>query len=363
MKLENSTRWILIGGAVLVLAAAMVSGCGKKPEPPAESVDLSKPGDLFTQPIKTPAAEPAPTTVVAVVDGAEITWGDITQEVDRAIKAAQRRLPPERLAQMRTQLLAQAGEGLIVKNLLVNEVERQGIVVTDEEIAEARGRFTSALSTNVTLEQILAEQGVTPEEFNDELIIELRINKLIEQQMGEIPDPTEEELAAFYEEQREQMKRPESVLARHILIGVPADAPAEAKEAKKTEAENIRVQLLGGADFAQMAQERSDCPSKVRGGELPRFARGDMVKPFEEAAFSQPVGEIGPIVETTFGYHIIQVQDHADARELTLDEVRNDLIRVLKTQKRQMAVRELIERLRAKANIQRLNPPVPPPAM
>jgi hypothetical protein len=121
-------------------------------------------------------------------------------------------------------------------------------------------------------------------------------------------------------EVREKKKRPEglktidrsdqpTVHARHILVLVPAGSDESVKMQSLAEVERIRAALIAGADFEMTAKQHSACPSKERGGDLGSFRRGQMVKPFEEAAFSQKVGKIGPIVYTKFGYHIIQVLD------------------------------------------------------
>lgn len=90
-----------------------------------------------------------------------------------------------------------------------------------------------------------------------------------------------------------------------VVKRTPAKPADEA--AAKAKAEELRARLIKGEDFAKLAQENSDCPSGQRGGDLPPFSKGDMVKPFEDAAFSQKIGEIGPVVKTDFGYHIIKV--------------------------------------------------------
>ena len=100
-----------------------------------------------------------------------------------------------------------------------------------------------------------------------------------------------------------------TVHARHILVLAPEGSDGSAKRQSLAEAEGIRESLIAGADFETMAKQYSACPSKESGGDLGSFRRGQMVKPFEEAAFSQKVGEIGPVVYTQFGYHIIQVLD------------------------------------------------------
>ncbi|MGB0670841.1 MAG: peptidylprolyl isomerase [Rhodospirillales bacterium] len=94
-----------------------------------------------------------------------------------------------------------------------------------------------------------------------------------------------------------------SIRASHILITPrSAGGEAEAKEA----AAKLKAEIEGGADFANIAAEHSDCPSGRKGGDLGSFTRGQMVQPFEEAAFGLEVGELSDIVETQFGFHLIQ---------------------------------------------------------
>ena len=103
-----------------------------------------------------------------------------------------------------------------------------------------------------------------------------------------------------------QLKPANRVSARHILFAVKGNNAGTHKQ-KLAEAELIRKKLIAGADFSKMAQQHSDCPSRAKGGDLGMFRKGMMVKPFENAAFTQPVNTIGPIVTTQFGYHLILV--------------------------------------------------------
>jgi peptidyl-prolyl cis-trans isomerase C len=121
---------------------------------------------------------------------------------------------------------------------------------------------------------------------------------------------------------------------------------------KKAKAEGLRKQLLAGADFAETAKNNSDCPSKNTGGDLGTFPRGDMVKPFEEAAFTQEKNAIGPVVETDFGYHIIQVLERIAPKTMGLDEtMKTRISSYLQQQKQQENFETLLKKLKAKANI------------
>jgi parvulin-like peptidyl-prolyl isomerase len=101
----------------------------------------------------------------------------------------------------------------------------------------------------------------------------------------------------------------DSVRASHILLmykGSARSTASRSKDEAATQIQSLKSQVDGGADFASLAQQNSDCPSKAKGGDLGTFGRGQMVKAFEETAFALPVGGVSGVVETDFGYHIIK---------------------------------------------------------
>lgn len=116
----------------------------------------------------------------------------------------------------------------------------------------------------------------------------------------------DEELRRIYEEEEPGLQ----IRARHILLRVAPDASAEEREATLARAAEIQAQAAAGADFAELAREYSQDPGNAQnGGDLGFFPRGQMVPPFDEAAFALDVGEVSDIVETPFGFHIIKVEE------------------------------------------------------
>jgi parvulin-like peptidyl-prolyl isomerase len=91
-----------------------------------------------------------------------------------------------------------------------------------------------------------------------------------------------------------------------MYAGSSRSTATRTKQQAQQQIEQLKTQIDGGADFAQLAQQHSDCPSGKRGGDLGSFGRGQMVGPFEQAAFGMPVGSTSGVVETDFGYHIIR---------------------------------------------------------
>ncbi len=101
----------------------------------------------------------------------------------------------------------------------------------------------------------------------------------------------------------------DQVQASHILLmyeGSSRSSATRTKEEAQTQIEALAQRVQGGEDFAALAAEVSDCPSGARGGDLGSFGRGQMVREFEETAFALGVGETSGVVETDFGFHLIQ---------------------------------------------------------
>jgi peptidyl-prolyl cis-trans isomerase C len=235
--------------------------------------------------------------------------------------------------------------------LLKQEVEKHNITVSDEELDNALNEAKKSLPQGMTLDAMLNQSGMNMDEMREDIGLNLGINKLFESQLKVDFTPTDEELKAFFLDNKEKYDIPEKVHARHILIKVDKEADEKTKAEKKAKIEDIRKQLLEGADFAKLASENSECPSAKQGGDLGTFSRGRMVPPFEDAAFSQEVNEIGTVVETQFGYHIIQVLEHTSAEEKTFDEVKDKLAETMKNQKKQELVKGYLAELKEKATI------------
>lgn len=150
---------------------------------------------------------------------------------------------------------------------------------------------------------------------------------------------SDEELMRLY-----QMQQPGAqIRARHILLSVAPDASAEDREKILARARDLRAQAIAGADFARLAEEHSEDPGTARqGGDLGFFSRGQMVAPFDEAAFALGIGEISEVVETPFGYHIIKLEER---RGPTLGEIKDAFREQAKRTKMIQATEDYINNL------------------
>jgi peptidyl-prolyl cis-trans isomerase D len=172
---------------------------------------------------------------------------------------------------------------------------------------------------------------------------------------------TQDELQSYYNQHRDQYRVPEQAKVSHILIKTPLPGPdgkvdeKGAAEAQRR-AEDLLKQLKAGAKFEDLAKKYSEDPGSAKeGGSLGWIGKGRTVPEFEKAAFSQPIGQVGDLVKSSYGFHIIRVDARQDAHMKTLDEVKEQIEPILKQQKAQEIAQKQAEDLLQQAKTQGLD--------
>ena len=359
MKKYSAARVPVVVPAFLVAVTVSLVSCSA-PENEKKTAELK--GENQTSEIakaeasKESAADATPAAgaqddFVVQVNGEKLTTAEVDAMLDNQMAAISKQVPPDQLEQMKSEWRQQLANYFIQKTVLVQEADRQKIAVADDDVNAQLKEYEQHVPPGAKLEDVLKQQGVTLEKLRSDIGSVLKARKLIDSQVPAEAAPAEEDITNYFEMNEAEFNEPEMVRARHILVKTGAADNETVKTAKNAKINDIRNKLLAGGDFAKLAQEHSDCPSKDSGGDLGAFARGQMVKPFEDAAFGQKVNEIGPVVETQFGYHIIQTQEHIPAKTKTLEEVRPDIIKSLQEQNRQKALKDYIDGLIKKATI------------
>ena len=156
---------------------------------------------------------------------------------------------------------------------------------------------------------------------------------------------SDEELKSYYEQNQARLATQEERRASHILITSPKGAPAAERDKAKAKAQALLDAIKKApATFAEVAKANSQDPgSAVKGGDLDFFARGAMVKPFEDAAYALKKGDISGLVESDFGFHIIQLTDIKSAKQRSFEETKAELIEDAKKQQAQKKFAEVAE--------------------
>jgi foldase protein PrsA len=229
-------------------------------------------------------------------------------------------------------------ERLITNRLILQEAKKLKISVSEEDIDTEIGKVIKEnfYGAEDYFYQALEQYGITEDALRDDLKIELLLRKIVRDQIT----VTEEDTREYFIENQYLFNTPEQVEARHILVET------------RDEAEEI-IQLLDeGQDFSELAKEHSiDTVSAQQGGNLGFFQRGEMVAEFEEVAFNLAVGSRSGPVETTHGFHIIEVLNRREAHEATFDEVKEAAEEKLLEKLVYEKMEEQINRLREEADI------------
>jgi peptidyl-prolyl cis-trans isomerase D len=166
---------------------------------------------------------------------------------------------------------------------------------------------------------------------------------------GGVPQPTQQEIQQYFSAHQSEYSVPEQSRARHILIKVAQGADAKTDAAAKAKADDLLKQIQGGANFAELAAKNSDDPgSKDKGGELGFARRGMMVPEFDNAIFTQKIGDT-KIVKTQFGYHIVQVEERQTAHSQSISEVLPTIQLTLVRQKEAKAEQDYAQALTSEA--------------
>lgn len=335
----------------------MISACSdngknkKESEPSAVGTNQMQSGIPETAsssiPMVTPG-QPVPTDVAVSVDGKVLKKSDLENNIKDKMKMLKAKIPGDKQKEFRESVRKRLIEEFIMKTLLADEIAKRKIEVSDQEIKTAMNEIKAGIPQNKNVDDFLKENKISKED----IILGIKVRKLVKLQMGKNTKPTEAEISKFYNENKDKLfVAPESVHVRHILVAVDKKDNDKVKAEKKEKIENIRKQLLKGDDFAELARKNSDCPSKEMGGDLKFISRGQTVKKFEDAAFSQEKNIIGPVVETEYGYHIIQVLDRKPSRKVALDEVKDKIAAYLEQQKHTTALTSILKKLQQNAKI------------
>ena len=195
--------------------------------------------------------------------------------------------------------------------------------------------------------------GLTEADIKSEIEHNMAIRGLIDSQVVDKIEISESETKAYYDNNPSFFKKPEQVKASHILIKVAPEATDMQKAQKRIEIAKIQQKVQEGQDFATLAKEYSEGPSKENGGDLGYFPRGQMVKPFDDAVFALKPDQVSDIVETRFGYHIIKVFDIKPETIMAYADVKDRLAQHLKSQRVDQEARTYIEKLKSEAKIEK----------
>jgi peptidyl-prolyl cis-trans isomerase SurA len=293
--------------------------------------------------------------VAAVVNRDIIALSEVQQRAAPELARLVAERDPRRRTEQREQILKQALDTLIAEKLVEAEVRELGLTSSASEVDEAMAdvQRQNGITDPAQFEQLLAREGFTLKSYKEFLGKQIARGKLMQMKVAAKIKVSEEDLKAAYAQHAKDEGQDVEVHARHILVAVPENAtPEQVEEARKRAEAITKEARRPGMDFAALARARSEGPSREDGGDLGFFRRGTMVPEFDKAAFTLKQGEVSEPIRTSFGWHVLKVEERRAVGVAPYEEMRPKLELQLRQQKTEKFVDQYIQELKKKAVIE-----------
>jgi peptidyl-prolyl cis-trans isomerase C len=331
-----------------LIAIVVLAACSREPAQASSDGQAGAAPAAEAQATQKPVPAELP-DVIARVNGQDINRADF----ERALQSVESRAGAPVPGEQRDRVYRDLLDRLIGFALLTQESKARNVVVPDADVearmTQIRGQFPSEEVFN----QMLAERKLTLEQMRNDARQDMAVAKMLSDEVEAKSAVKPEQVTDFYAKNPDQFKQPERVRASHILIAFPENGDAAAKAQARQKAEQILKDVKAGKDFAALAKEHSQDPgSAANGGDLGFFQQGQMVGPFNDAAFSLPPGSTSDLVETNFGYHIIRVAEKEPGRTVPLEEVRPQVEQYLQNLNRNEQTEAFVKTLRSKGKVE-----------
>lgn len=296
---------------------------------------------------------------VAIVNSEPITAEQFDAEIDKLVSSGQ--LPPHILSQIqgqqREQLKAQIVQSMVVRRLLEQEIEKNPIEISQQQIDARVKQMEEELSmasqgrlTNI--EEMRKQMGISKEELMKSIKQSLALEALVRKTYN-YDEATEADARAYYDEHASDFQQPEQVRARHILIKVAEPDNEDAWLKAKKEIKKVHQKAAEqNADFPALAKEYSEDGSAAQGGDLGYFPRNAMVPEFEKVAFELENGAVSEPFRTQFGWHIVKRVDYRPAGPVPFEQVKKQLTTQLTGMKFQESLERFVTELQQTAKVE-----------
>jgi parvulin-like peptidyl-prolyl isomerase len=227
----------------------------------------------------------------------------------------------------------------------------RGVAADTKQVENVYDRVHAGFKDEKRFEESLADQGLDPQSYKQELRVQETVNALLAK-VGATVTVTDGEARAFFDAHPRAFDPGEKLEIRHILFKVPAGASERIKEAIRVKAGIAANRAATGADFGKLAQQQSEDPeTRARGG-LIEIRHGMMPPAFDQAAFALQPGQISGLVETPVGLSLIKLEKRIPGPPVSFDSVQEVVRAEVLREKRQAAYQSLVNSLRAKARIE-----------
>jgi len=303
-------------------------------------------------------AQPNSNTVVLTINDKPVLYWEVAVVIPQVqMEMVSRGMQPEREAVIRT-----AMRRVVDVRLLTQEARKLNLQPDSGRVDATMEQLVQQAGGRSEFDTELSKIGVSFDQLrssiSDSDLVQIYITTQIDPQVT----VTDQEVETYYSQNPEMFARPDMIRARHIMIRITQQSDQAEKDSAKARATAAHKRVLGGEDFAAVATEVSEGPNAAKGGDLGFFARDSMVPVLTDAAFSLDIGEISGVVESQFGFHILEVDEKRAASTMTFEEAKERLEQMLRENKAGEKLSKLLAGLNEAATVVEVPPPGAAPA-
>jgi parvulin-like peptidyl-prolyl isomerase len=280
-----------------------------------------------------------------IVNGEKIEDQEFEQEIARLRPSYEQAFAEKDPKEREAQLTDWSRENVIERVLLRQEARTNG---SDVPSAEVEAAFDKVKEQYEKPEELLRDFKADSDDKIKEMIeLQMKVERKINDVYAAVPEPSEDDIRAFYEENKERFKSDEQVRVAHIVkyVNWQTDEVTAMQEISQAHEE-----IKGGAAFEAVVDKYTDCADS--GGDLGYVARGQMVEEFEDVVFNLSVGQCSDPFRTRFGFHLAKVYDRRPPMVPELKDIHKQVVEEVKEQKKEQALGDYLDQLRAKAVVE-----------
>lgn len=251
-----------------------------------------------------------------------------------------------------------AVDQLIAMELLAQAAREAKITVDAAQVKASLEQEKAQMGGQQAFDAALKSAGLTEAELSKLEEQRLLIQQYIEKEVTPKTKPSAADLEKYYKDHPDEFKHEEQIKLQMILAMFPQGADHKAKAETRAKVEAAAKRLASGEDFAKVASEVSDDPSRARGGEVGWVRKGMLLPELEGPVFQLEAGGVSKILESKYGYHIFRVAERRPAGVYSFDEVKDNLAQMLAQRKSSEILQQTVELRKAKAKIEPVDPEI-----
>lgn len=230
-----------------------------------------------------------------------------------------------------------AKEECVLQKKILASKEAMKVVIPEKSVKDAVAAIAERYASPKTFAQDMAKNDLDLESMADALAVELTVEATLSRVAAAVQPPSETQVEEIFQESNRE--KPEQRRLRHILITINDQFPENTRQAALTRINKVQDKVLApGANFSELAQRYSECPSALQGGTIGPVTRGGLYPSLEETLFVMEAGETSEVVESDMGFHILLCEEVLKGEKIASDEAKSKIRKLLhaKTLKKAM---------------------------